>query len=91
MAYIDIVDESQANGSLKADYTYLSDSYSAISGSRVPTPQVYTASSLVPAYFHFGAVQNEVLTNGGRHDLRQAGLPNILVNFGVSHASSCFY
>jgi len=91
MAYVAIIDEEHASGRLKADYDYIAHSYSAIAGRAVPTPQVYTASSLIPAYFHFGAVQNAVLTNHGRHDVRQAGVPNILVNFGVSHASSCFY
>ena len=38
----------------------------------------------MPAYSHFGAVQNRILTNGGRHDLPMGPLPSILVNFAVA-------
>jgi hypothetical protein len=91
MAHIAIISEQAATGSLKEDYEYIANSYSNAFETQVSAPQVYTASSLIDEYFHFGAVQNSVLTNHGQHDLRQPGLPNILVNFGVSLASGCFY
>ena len=91
MAYIEIIHEQAATPELKDDYAFISDSYSAMAGTRVPTPQVYRPSSLVPAYFNFGAVQNRVLTNNGSHDRSTGSLPGILVNFAVSLYSSCFY
>ena len=91
MAYIEIIHENTASGALKDDYQFISDSYSHAFGSPVPTPQVYRPSSLVPAYFNFGAVQNRVLTNDGSHDRPAGALPAILVNFAVSLYASCFY
>ncbi|MEN8160916.1 MAG: hypothetical protein ABFS41_12655 [Myxococcota bacterium] len=92
MAYIHIVNEDEARGTVAEDYAYLSASYSKILGPGTPTPQVYRPHSGVPAYFRFGAVQNRVLTNGGAHDLPSVdGVPNILVNFAVALHSSCFY
>ena len=60
-------------------------------GDGTPTPQVYRTSSLIPAYFRFGAVQNRVLTNDGRHDTAEGPVPGILVMFAISMYSSCFY
>ncbi len=91
MAYIRIVNENEATGTVAEDYAFLSSSYSKMTQVQVPTPQVYRSSSIVPAYFRFGAVQNRVLTNEGRHDQPQGPLPDILVNFAVSMYSSCFY
>jgi hypothetical protein len=91
MAHIEIIHEDAATGSLKDDYQFISDSYSHAFGSTMPTPQVYRPSSLIPAYFNFGAVQNRVLTNDGRHDRPTGALPAILVNFAVSLYASCFY
>lgn len=91
MAYIRIVDEHEAVGRLAEDYRYLSDSYSAIVGSRVPAPQVYRTPSIVEPYFHFGTVQNRVLTKDGKHNRPQGPVPSILVNFALSMYSSCFY
>ena len=91
MAYIRIVNEDEATGSLAEDYDFISSSYSAMIGAGTPTPQVYRTNSIVPAYFRFGAIQNRVLTNDGAHDLPQGALPGILVNFATSMYSSCFY
>ena len=91
MAYIHRIIEQEATGTLKEDYAFISSSYSHASGRKVPTPQVYTTSSIVPAYFHFGAVQNQVLTNYGKHDRSPGAIPNILVNFALSFYSACFY
>jgi len=91
VAYIKIVDESSATGQLAADYDFISQSYTHGFGAEMPTPQVYRPSSIVPAYFNFGAVQNRVLTNNGAHDRPQGPVPGILVNFAVSLYSSCFY
>ncbi len=91
MAYIERIHEDDATGNLKADFDFISGSYSKGVGSPVPTPQVYTTSSIVPAYFHFGRMQNAVLTNNGKHDGPQGSVPNILVNFALSFYSSCFY
>jgi hypothetical protein len=52
---------------------------------------VYRSSSLVPAYFRFGAVQNRVLTNDGTHDRPMGAIPGIMINFAVSLHSACFY
>jgi hypothetical protein len=91
MAYIDIIHEDTAADGLKADYQFISDSYLHAFGNRMPTPQVYRSSSLIPSYFNFGAMQNRVLTNDGKHDRSPGKLPGILVNFAVSLYSSCFY
>ena len=91
MAYIRLVDEAQARGSVAEDFAFISSSYSKILGEGTPTPQVYRTNSIVPAYFHFGAVQNRVLTNDGRHDVAEGPVPGILVMFAISMYSSCFY
>ena len=91
MAHIRIVDESQAHGSVAEDYAFLSRSYSKILGAGTPTPQVYRTNSIVPDYFRFGAVQNRVLTNDGRHDVAEGPVPGILVMFAISMYSACFY
>jgi hypothetical protein len=91
MAHIRIVDESQASGTVAEDYAFLSSSYSKILGAGTPTPQVYRTSSIVPAYFRFGAVQNRVLTGDGKHDAAEGPVPSILVMFAISMYSSCFY
>ena len=94
MAYIRIIHEGQARGLLAEDYEFLSRSYSGAGGAsprRVPTPQVYRTNSIVQPYFRFGAVQNRVLTNDGKHDAAQGPVPGILVNFAVSLHSSCYY
>ena len=91
MAYVRIVNEDEAQGSVAEDYQYLSDSYSKMIGHPVPAPQVYRPHSLVPEYFRFGALQNRVLTHDGQHDLGDGLLPPILVNFAVALHSSCYY
>ncbi len=69
MAHVAIIDEDQATGQVAEDYAFISGSYTHGFGAHMPTPRVYRPSSLVPAYFHFGAVQNRVLTNDGVHDI----------------------
>lgn len=91
MAHVAIIDEEQATGQVAEDYAFISGSYTHGFGAHMPTPQVYRPSSLVPAYFHFGAVQNRVLTNDGAHDRPLGALPGILINFAVSLHSRCFY
>ena len=91
MAHIRIIDENQARGEVADDYAFLSGSYSRILGEGTPTPQVYRTNSIVPAYFRFGAVQNRVLTNDGRHDADEGPVPGILVMFAISMYSACFY
>jgi len=91
MAFITRVPEAEATGQLKEDFDFISASYSHAHGSTVATPQVYTTSSIVPAYFRFGAMQNRVLTNDGRHDGAQGSVPGILINFALSFYSACFY
>ncbi len=91
MAHIRILDETQARGTVAEDYVFLSKSYSKILGEGTPAPQVYRTNSIVPEYFRFGAVQNRVLTNDGRHDGTEGPVPGILVMFAISMYSSCFY
>jgi hypothetical protein len=91
MAYIRTVNEGAASGTVAEDYAFISSSYSKIIGPGTPTPQVYRTSSIVPAYFRFGAVQNRVLTNEGMHDRPQGAAPEILVMFAISMYSACFY
>lgn len=91
MAHIRIVDESSASGTVAEDYAFLSSSYSKMLGAGTPTPQVYRTNSIVPDYFRFGAIQNRVLTNDGRHDVNEGPVPSILVMFAISKYSSCFY
>ena len=91
MAHIRIVNETQASGSVAEDYAFLSASYSKMLGPGTPTPQVYRTNSILPEYFRFGAMQNRVLTNDGRHDEARGPVPSILVMFAISFYSSCFY
>jgi hypothetical protein len=91
MAHIRIVEETEARGSVAEDYSFLSGSYSKLLGRGTPTPQVYRTNSIVPDYFRFGAIQNRVLTNDGRHDGAEGPVPAILVMFAISMYSSCFY
>ena len=91
MAYIRRIDEQTATGPVKPDFEFISGSYSKMITTRVPTPQVYTTSSILPAYFNYGTLLNRVLTNNGKHDRPQGLIPNILVNFALSFYSSCFY
>ncbi len=91
MAHIRIVNEAEASGSVAEDYEFISGSYSAMLGSGTPTPQVYRTNSIVPAYFRFGAMQNRVLTNDGAHSRQQGPVPEMLVMFGISYYSACFY
>ncbi len=91
MPYIRTVDESEARGDVAADYAYISRSYSKLLGRETPAPQVYRTSSLVPAYFRFGAIQNRVLTGDGEHDVPEGPVPGILVMFAIAMYSSCFY
>jgi hypothetical protein len=91
MAHVRIVDEKEAWGDVADDYAFLSSSYSKILGEGTPAPQVYRTNSIVPAYFRFGAVQNRVLTNDGRHDAEEGPVPGILMMFAISMYSSCFY
>ena len=91
MAYIRVVDEGEASGTLAEDYAFIAQSYSRILGDGTPAPQVYRTSSIVPAYFRFGAVQNRALTHDGAHDRPQGPVPEILVMFGISMYSACFY
>jgi hypothetical protein len=91
MSFIQIVNEDGAADTVKDDYAFISSSYSQMAGIEVPTPQVYRSSSLIPAYFRFGAVQNRALTNDGAHDRPVGSLAGILINFSVSQHSSCYY
>ena len=91
MAHVRIVNEAEARGTVAEDYGFISDSYSKAFGVPVPTPQVYRTNSIVPAYFRFGAVQNRVLTNDGQHDHGEGPAPEILVMFGISMYSACYY
>ena len=91
MSHIRIVDEKQAWGDVADDYAFLSGSYSKMLGEGTPAPQVYRTNSIVPAYFRFGAIQNRVLTNDGRHDAEEGPVPGILMMFAISMYSSCFY
>jgi len=91
MAYIKIIAEDEAVGTLAEDYAFLGDSYTKLSGRDFPTPQVYRPASLIPKYFRFGALQNRVQTGDGAHPPEDGPIPNILINFAVSLHSSCFY
>ncbi len=91
MAHIRIVDEAQARGNVAEDYAFLSASYSKMLGAGTPTPQVYRTNSILPDYFRFGAIQNRVLTQDGRHERVEEPVPAILVMFAISMYSSCFY
>lgn len=91
MAYVRLVNEQEATGTVAEDYAFLSKSYSRLLQTEIATPQVYRTSSVVPAYFRFGALQNRVLTNDGNHSPEEGPVPRILVNFAVSLHSSCFY
>ena len=91
MAFIKTISTKDATGQLAEDYAYISGSYSKKFETRTPTPQVYRTSSVVPEYFHFGALQNRVLTDDGQHTPVESSVPPMLINFAVSLYSSCFY
>ena len=91
VAFIRIVNEDEATGQFAEDYKYISGSYSKWLKRHIPTPQVYRTSSIVEEYFHFGALQNRVLTDDGQHTPLESSVPPILVNFAVSLYSSCYY
>lgn len=95
MAFIRIIDESEATGTVAEDYAYLEDSYASLFGAPTPTPNMYRTNTIVPEYFRFGAMQNRVLTNNGNfgesNPDQEGPVPGILVMFGVSMYSSCFY
>ena len=90
MPYIRIINEDEATGQLAADYACLSAAYSKRYRTPRATPQVYRTASLIDAYFHFGALQSQVLLSDGQH-LPEGPLPRILVNFAVALYSSCYY
>lgn len=91
MAYIRLLEENDAQGTVADDFAFLAASYSHFGGRSVRAPQVYRPASLIPTYFRFGTIQNRVLTADGRHDRPEGSLPRILLNFGVSRSSTCFY
>ena len=91
MAYIRIISQEQATGTLAEDYHYLSNAYAKLLGRGPVTPQVYTTSSVLPAYFRYGALQNRVLNGDGEHLNEGGPLPRTLVNFAVAVYSACFY
>ena len=91
MAFIPLVSTRDAKGRMAEDYAFISGSYSKGFGRRIPTPQVYRTSSIVEDYFHFGALENRVLTSDGQHTPIESSVPPMLVNFGVSLYSSCYY
>ena len=65
MAYIEIINEDTATGTLKDDYAYLSSSYSRLFGHDILAPNVYRSSSLIPAYFRFGVGEFRSITQDG--------------------------
>ena len=94
MAFVHIVDENEATGTVAEDYAYLEESYSNLFGPGTPTPNMYRTNSVIPAYFRFGALQNRVLTGDGGFEEReseQEPVPGLLTMFAVSMYSSCFY
>lgn len=90
MAYIRIVGPEEAQGDLARDYASISEAYSTSFSAHVPTPQVYRTHSIIPAYFHYGAVQMGS-TRSAEQYVGEGVAPGVLVNFGVALYSSCFY
>lgn len=90
MTFVRTIDEEQATGSVAEDYAFLVKSYGALFG-RPSAPEVYRASSLVPAYLRFGTLQNRVLTNDGTNLVEGGPIPRFLVNYAVGAYSACFY
>ena len=101
MAFIRIVNEDEAEGSVAENYARLSSFYSQeqmplssgmdMGVPQTPTPHVYRTNSLVPAYFDFGRLQSSVISNEGKFDRPDGAFPFILVSFAVSLHSSCYY
>ena len=91
MAFVRIVNEEEATGTVAEDYEFISSSYSHMLGAGTPTPQVYRTNRVVPEYFRFGAVQNRVLTDDGRHSRPPGPVPEIMVMFAISMYSDCYY
>jgi hypothetical protein len=91
MAHIRVITQQEAVGTLAEDYDYLSKAYGRLWNCDPITPQVYTTSSVLPAYFRHGALQNRVLTGDGGHLVEGGPMPRMLVNFAVAFYSACFY
>ena len=90
-SFIRIIEAQDAIGTVADDYAYLSKVYGKFFQCEPFTPQVYTTSSVIPAYFRYGALQNRVLTGDGAHLNEGGPLPRTLVNFAVAFYSACFY
>ncbi|MFT4584418.1 MAG: hypothetical protein ACI915_003784 [Gammaproteobacteria bacterium] len=91
MSYIHVIEQQDATGTVAEDYDYLANAYGMIFQCDSFTPRVYTTSSVIPAYFRYGALQNRVLTGDGTHVNEGGPLPRTLVNFAVAFYSACFY
>lgn len=91
MAFVRILRTREVTGQMADDYKFISDSYSKKFERRIPAPQVYRTSSIVEDYFHFGALENRVLTNDGQHTPIESSVPPMIVNFAVALYSSCYY
>jgi len=91
MAFIEIVNEDRASGSVKDDYDAISSRYSRFYDQPVLTPQVYRSTSLVPEYFHLCTEHVDAMSKGGTDPLLSGKVPGQLIAFGVSQHSSCFY
>lgn len=91
MAYIEIINEESATGTLKDDYAYLSSSYSRLFGHEILAPNVYRSSNLIPAYFRFGVMEFRSISQDGTTARTAGNLPGILTNYAVSQHASCFY
>ncbi len=91
MAYIEIINEDAATGTLKEDYDYLATTYSRLFGHDILAPNVYRSSSLVPEYFRFGVREFRSISKDGTTVRAEGAFPGFLATFAVSQHASCFY
>ncbi len=94
MPWVQMVEEHEARGRMADDFRFISQSYSktVFDGEPFPVPEIYRISSVVPAYFHFMAEQNRLLTENGTHYCEStAAVPRLMVLFATAAFSSCFH
>lgn len=92
MAYIQLVDESQARGELASAYRRVGPIVESAYGARL-VPDVFRAPSLVPAYANFLSEQLRLMTDDGNVYLASADatVPRFLVAFMTALYSECFH
>ena len=94
MTHIRMIAEDEADGQVADDYEFFAGIYSQGDPERrAPIADVFRASSIVPPYCHFTAIQLGLITDQGRAYLESpdATVPRMVPVFSTAMFSSCFY